>query len=97
MKNIYLDYAASTNLDPLVLKKMMPYLRGCFGNPSSLHKMGREAKFIIENSRRDIAKILNSRPEEIIFTGSGTEADNLAVLGTAYGYKDKGKHIIISK
>ena len=97
MKNIYLDYAASTNLDPLVLKKMMPYLRGYFGNPSSLHKMGREAKFIIENSRRDIAKILNSRPEEIIFTGSGTEADNLAVLGTAYGYKDKGKHIIISK
>lgn len=97
MKNVYFDYAASTNLDPLVLKKMIPYLKDYFGNPSSLHKMGREAKFVIENSRRDIAKILNSKPEEIIFTGSGTEADNLAVLGTAYGYKDKGKHIIISK
>ncbi|MEK7674113.1 MAG: cysteine desulfurase family protein [Patescibacteria group bacterium] len=97
MKNIYLDYASSTYIDPLVLKKMTPYLKGYFGNPSSLHKMGRKSKSIIEKARFDVAKILNAKPEEIIFTGSGTESDNLAIYGVAKSYKNKGKHIIVSK
>ncbi|MEK7451439.1 MAG: cysteine desulfurase family protein [Patescibacteria group bacterium] len=97
MKSVYLDYAASTYLDPAVLKKMIPCLRGYFGNPSSMHKMGRQSKSIIKNAKHDIAEILNAKPEEIIFTGSGTETDNLAVLGTAYGNRSKGKHIIVSK
>lgn len=97
MKSIYLDYASATYIDPLVLKKMMPYLEEYFGNSSSLHKMGRESKSIIENARRDVAKILNAESQEIIFTGSGTESDNLAIWGAANNYKRNGKHIIVSK
>ncbi len=97
MKNIYLDYAATTYIDKRVLNKMLPYLTKKFGNPSSLYSLGREAKSAIEGARRNIAEVLNSNSEEIIFTGSGTESDNLAILGIARAYKNKGKHIIVSK
>lgn len=97
MKPIYLDYAAATYIDPRVLKKMVPYLKGNFGNPSSLHLIGRNTKTAIEGARSVIAGILNVEPSEIIFTGSGTESDNLAIFGVAKAYKSFGNHIIVSK
>ncbi|MEK7555447.1 MAG: cysteine desulfurase family protein [Patescibacteria group bacterium] len=97
MKSIYLDCAAATHIDPRVFKKMLPYLTKKFGNPSALYSLGREAKAAIENARKDVAGILDANPEEIIFTGSGTESDNLALFGVARAYKKYGKHIIVSK
>ncbi|MDD5430723.1 MAG: cysteine desulfurase family protein [Candidatus Pacebacteria bacterium] len=97
MKRTYLDYAATTYIDPAVLRKMNPFLKGSFGNASSLHAAGREARFAIEQARIGTAKILGCGSGEIIFTGSGTESDNLAIFGIADFYKDKGKHIIVSK
>ncbi len=90
MKNIYLDYAATTPVDARVVKAMTPYFSRVYGNAGSLHKTGREAKDAIFRARKTIAKILNCQPEEIIFTGSGTESDNLAILGTARANKNFG-------
>lgn len=97
MKRIYLDYSAATYIDPAVLHKMKPYLTKMFGNPSSLHAAGREVKSVIEKARLEVAEILGAEGKEIIFTGSGTESDNLAVFGAAMAYKDKGNHIIVSE
>lgn len=97
MHKIYLDHAATTCLDLSVFKKMRPYLMRVFGNPSSLHSAGREAHFAIEGARLEAAGILGAGGKEIVFTGSGTESDNLAIFGTAMAYKDEGKHIIVSK
>ncbi len=96
-KNIYLDYAATTYIDSEVLQKMKPYLTSAYGNASSLYSLGREAKAAIEKARDDIAKILGVLPSKIIFTGSGTESDNLAIFGIAQAYRDYGNHVIISK
>ncbi len=93
---IYLDNASTTQIDPKVLGVMLPYLKGKYGNPSSLHYQGRIAKGAIEKARQDIASILGSEKDEIIFTSGGTESDNLAILGIARSYKNKGKHIIVS-
>ena len=97
MRKIYLDYAATTYIDPIVLDKMLPFLKGNFGNPSSLYSIGRQAKMGIEYARVSVAKILGASSQEIIFTGSGTESDNLAIFGVAKFYQNKGKHIIVSK
>ena len=97
MRNIYFDHAAATRIDPRVLKRMAPYLTKRFGNPSSLYSLGREARAAIELSRKKVARVLNVNSEEIIFTGSGTESDNLAIFGVAKAYSDKGRHIIVSK
>jgi cysteine desulfurase len=78
---IYLDNAASTPLDERVLEVMMPYLTHTFGNPSSIHKYGRENRAAIEKSRKSIAEVLNTSPSEIFFTSGGTEADNMAIRG----------------
>jgi cysteine desulfurase len=91
---IYLDHAATAPLDPQVKEAMMPYLEGEFGNPSSLHAAGRRAKQAIDDARETIADILHCRAEEIIFTGGGTEADNLAVLGIYRAYKNKGNRLV---
>ncbi len=100
MKNIYLDYAATSPVKKEVLKAMMPYFSQEFGNASSIHKFGRDAKKAIEESRRSIAKFLNCKPEEIIFTSGGTESDNLAIRGLIeeiyYTYKNFKPHIITS-
>ncbi|MFA6430188.1 MAG: cysteine desulfurase family protein [Candidatus Paceibacterota bacterium] len=93
---IYLDNASTTPIDSKVLGVMMPYLKGKYGNPSSLHHQGRMAKSAIEKARQNIASILNSEKDEIIFTSGGTESDNLAILGIARAYKNKGRHIIVS-
>lgn len=92
---IYLDYAATTPLS-LEVKKEMDLATGIYGNPSSLHSKGYEAKMALDGGREKIAKILNCRSDEIIFTGGGTESDNLAILGFARANKAKGNHIIVS-
>lgn len=97
MRQIYLDYAATTYIDPRVLQKMKPYLTTVYGNASSLYSLGREAKAAIDKAREDIAKILGVLPREIIFTGSGTESDNMAIYGIAKAYRNYGNHIIVSK
>ena len=95
-KQVYLDNASTTPIDPKVLDVMMPYLKDNYGNPSSLHELGRRNKSAIENARINIAKHINAEPDEIIFTSGGTESDNLAMFGLARAYKEKGRHIIVS-
>lgn len=97
MKRIYMDYAATTPVDPRVVQAMKPYFSKKFGNPSSLHKFGQEANRAVEEARAVIANIINAEDKEIIFTSGGTESDNLAIKGVAFANKDKGKHLIISK
>ncbi len=93
---IYLDYAATTPVDRRVLKAMQPYFNEKFGNTMSLHTHGREAKQALIESRETIAKLMNAKPDELIFTGSATEANNTVIKGVAYANKNKGKHIITS-
>lgn len=96
-KNIYyFDYASTTPIDPAVLQAMQPYLTKNFGNPSNLYELGREAKQAIEKAAFKIAKALNCRPDELIFTGSATEADNLAIAGIARVNRKNGNKIIVS-
>ncbi|MFA4843016.1 MAG: cysteine desulfurase NifS [Candidatus Omnitrophota bacterium] len=94
MKRIYLDYAATAPTDPEVLKAMEPYFFDKFGNPSSIHSFGQEAKKAIEDARERTASFLSAKPEEIIFTCGGTESNNTAIEGVAYALKEKGNHII---
>ncbi len=91
-----MDCGATTPVDPLVVEAMLPYFTEKFGNASSLHSFGREAKQALENSRAAVAEFIGAKPEEIIFTGGGTESDNLAIKGTAYWHKNRGRHIITS-
>lgn len=93
---IYLDNSASTALHPTVLEAMLPYLTGGFGNPSSLHRPGREAKEVVERARTTLAGILGVEPREIVFTSGGTESNNLALKGVAFANRDRGRHIIVS-
>jgi len=96
MKHVYLDHSATTPVREEVLAAMMPYFSLEFGNASSIHSPGRTARKAVENARRSIASILGSRPQEVMFTSGGTEADNLAVRGIAYGRMERGRHIIAS-
>ncbi len=96
MKKIYFDYAATTPLDPRVLKSMTPYFNKKFGNTMSLHSFGQEANEAVENARKMIANFIGTRNGKIIFTGSATESNNLAIKGIAFANRHKGKHIIIS-
>ncbi len=93
-KHIYLDNAATTDVAPGVFEKMLPWFVEKYGNPSSIYSVGREAKKAVENARRQVAKAINSKPNEIYFTGSGTEADNWAVKGCTFANAEKGRHII---
>ncbi|MFH1364327.1 MAG: cysteine desulfurase NifS [Candidatus Aenigmatarchaeota archaeon] len=94
---IYLDHTATTYVIPEVKKEMDKYFSDEFGNPGSFNTIGLRAKQAIDDSREKVASILNARPEEIIFTGSGTESINLAIKGVARANKKKGNHIITSK
>jgi cysteine desulfurase len=100
MKKIYMDHAATTPVDPEVVKAMLPYFTEQFGNASSFHSYGRDAKMAIESSRTKIAKVINAKEKEIIFTAGGTESDNLAIKGSVYSQLKKRKlenaHIITS-
>ena len=95
--DIYLDNSATTKLDKEVLKEMLPYLQENYGNPSSAYRIGRENKAIIEDARKQVAKVLNANTEEIYFTRGGSESDNMALKGVAFANQDKGRHIITSK
>jgi cysteine desulfurase len=92
-----MDYAATTPIDPRVLRAMLPYLKRKFGNTMSLHSWGREAKKALEDSREAIANLMDAKPEEIIFTSSATEANNMVLKGIAFANRKKGKHLIVSK
>ena len=93
---VYLDNGATTQVDKSVIKAMIPYLSTYYGNPSSIHKPGRDAKEGISKARKIVANKLGAEDEEIIFTAGGTEADNLAVKGVAFANSKRGKHIITS-
>ena len=95
-KTVYVDNAATTKIADSVIDDMLPYLKDVYGNPSSLHSAGREAKKVMEDARADIAAALHCEPGEIYFTSGGTEADNWAIFGTAYSKIKKGNHIITS-
>jgi cysteine desulfurase len=94
MRRIYLDHAATTPTRPEVLDAMLPFFADSFGNPSSIHSYGRDAKGVVEEARTRIAELIGARSEEIIFTSGGTEADNYALKGVAYANEHKGNHII---
>ena len=96
MGKIYLDYAATTPAYPEVVKAMLPYFTDTFGNPSSIHSYGQEAKGAIEEARVKVANLINARDEEIVFTSGGTEANNFALKGVAFANENKGNHIITS-
>ncbi len=95
-KTIYFDYAATTYTDRRVVHAMKPYFSHIFGNAGSLHQFGRKAKLALEKARQQVADLIGAATDEIIFTGSGTESDNLAILGAAKAYKQKGQHLITS-
>ncbi|HRJ58200.1 MAG TPA: cysteine desulfurase family protein [Anaerolineales bacterium] len=94
---IYLDYAATTPMDPRVFDAMMPYFRESFGNPSSIHRLGQKAEAAVDEAREKVAAVLNCRPDEIIFTSGGSEADNLALRGAAMAHHTTGKWILTAK
>ena len=94
MKHIYLDYNATTPLDPLVLEEMHPYFSSDYGNPSSIHSFGNKAKSALDVSRDRLAALVNARPKEITFTAGGSESNNFAIKGIAYALRDKGNHLI---
>lgn len=96
MRQIYLDYAATTPVDPRVLRAMLPYFIKKFGNTMSFHSFGQEAKVALEESREKIADLIGANANEIIFTGSATESNNIALKGVAFANKNRGNHIIIS-
>lgn len=94
MQSIYLDHAATTPVHPRVVEAMLPYLTQVYGNPSSTHAFGRKSRSAVEAARDAIAAEIGVSPLELVFTAGGTEADNLALIGTARAYQHKGKHII---
>jgi cysteine desulfurase len=94
VEQIYLDHAATTPVHPLVLDTIYSVEKEVFGNPSSVHYFGRKARQLLDKARYDLAKSMNAQEKEIIFTSGGTEADNLAILGTARANRHKGNHII---
>lgn len=96
MQKVYLDNAATTKVRDEVVEAMLPYFTEYFGNPSSLHLFAREAGKGLDTARAQVAKALNAKPEEIIFTGGGSESDNMALRGIPEAYKKKGKHVITS-
>src|SRR5512143_2264206 len=107
MLMIYLDYAATTPVDPRVLAAMQPYFANQFGNPSSVHRYGQQAEAAIESARETVAGVLGCEPSEIVFTSCGSESDNLALRGSALAAREKsganwiiasrGEHHAVSK
>ena len=97
MRQVYLDYSATTPVKDEVLQEMLPYFTQNFGNPSSLYTKGLESKEAVDKAREQVANLIGATPKEIYFTGCGSESDNWAVFGVAEAMKDKGNHIITTK
>ncbi len=95
-RKVYLDHSATTPLAAEVYEAMKPFLQERYGNPNSLHSWGREARKAVDEGRASIARLINAEPREIIITGGGSEADNLAIKGTAFALQGRGRHIITS-
>ncbi len=93
-RTVYLDHSATTPVDQRVVDAMLPYFTEAFGNASSLHRFGQAALAGLDTSRRTVAEILHAQPNEIVFTGCGSESDNLALRGVAFALRDRGNHII---
>ena len=93
---IYLDHAGTTPTDPRVLEAMLPYFTQLYGNPSSVHTVGQEARHALDNSRERVARVLGCRTSEVVFTSGGTESDNAAIIGAATALRETGNHIITS-
>ena len=96
-RRIYMDYSATTPVKKEVVDEMLPYLTNYFGNASSFHSFGREAKNALDKARTQVANLIGAKPNEIYFTSGGTESDNWAIKGVAFANKAKGNHIITSK
>ena len=96
VQTIYFDYNATTPLDAAVRDAMLPYLGEIFGNPSSVHHVGRRARALLDDARDRVARVWSCKPSEVVFTGGGTESSNLAIFGTARLLRGKGRHIITS-
>ncbi|HTC63273.1 MAG TPA: aminotransferase class V-fold PLP-dependent enzyme, partial [Candidatus Saccharimonadales bacterium] len=96
MKRIYFDHNATTPIAPEVLAAMMPYLTEEYGNASSIHVFGQNAREAVEQARTSVAALLNARPADIMFTSGGTESINHAILGTVVAQPGKSKHVITS-
>ncbi|AMW98675.1 cysteine desulfurase family protein [Rummeliibacillus stabekisii] len=94
MKEIYLDHAATTPMHPQVISKMVESMESVYGNPSSIHRIGRFARKHLDDARHTLAKSIGAKDQEVIVTGGGSEADNLAITGTAYAKQNEGRHII---
>jgi len=96
VRTIYFDYNATTPLDPAVREEMLPFLDGIYGNPSSVHHVGRQARAGLDDARDRAAQVLGSKPSEVIFTSGGTESNNLAIFGAARQLKPRGRHLVTS-
>src|SRR6266487_2181980 len=97
LRRVYLDHSATTPIDPRVVASMMPYLTEKFGNPSSVHFFGQEARAAVDRARREIASLIGAKPNEIIFLSGGTEANNLAIRGICEAAEAHGRHLITSE
>src|SRR5436190_8905110 len=96
-RKVYLDHSATTPIDTRVLDAMLPYLTEKFGNPSSVHYFGQEARAAVDRARRAVATLIGARPNDVVFTSGGTEANNLAIRGLCEAAKTYGRHIITSQ
>ncbi len=96
MRTVYLDHNATTPVDPAVRDAMMPYLEEGFGNPSSLHSFGRTARVALDEARDSVAALVGADPLSVVFVSSGTEANNLAIRGTASVHRDRARHLVVS-
>src|SRR3990172_1801919 len=94
MRTVYADYGATTPVDPRVVEAMLPYFTDRFGNASSVHQFGQDAREGVDRARATVAGVVGARPQEIVFISGATEADNFAVLGAAYANEDRGRHIV---
>src|SRR4028118_2271171 len=97
IRRVYLDHSATTPVDRRVVEAMLPFLTEKFGNPSSIHFYGQEARAAVDKARHQVAEIVNARPNEIVFTSGGTEANNLAIRGLVEANQKDGRHIITSQ
>ena len=95
-RRVYLDHSATTPVDPRVVEAMMPYLTGKFGNASSVHFFGQEARAAVDRARREVAALVGARPNEVVFLSGGTEANNLAIRGVCEAAESHGRHLITS-